>query len=270
MLSVAVYGKGGIGKSFVASNLAVHWALSGRRVVLVGCDPKGDSSRNLAPGAGPPSALERLIDPVRRPGRVDELIVRSPQGVDCIEAGGPEPGEGCGGMGILKLFQFLNREGFQADVRFDVRVYDVLGDVVCGGFVAPMKFAAPLLVVVVVSDDVHSLYAANQVARAVQRYEQAGVRLAGVVVNSSTGGGRAARFARGISAEVLAEIPRIAAVSDADARRVPAILHEQASALARPIASLAAALDRSDISTLQKVTPLAPAQFDAVMSDTEV
>jgi len=268
-IRVAVYGKGGVGKSFVSSNLCVLLARSGREVALVGCDPKGDSSRNLVGSAGALCALPHLLSTSNPPQTVDELIVTGVENVGCIEAGGPEPGEGCGGMGVLKLFQFLDKQGFLSDCPYDSVVFDVLGDVVCGGFAAPMKFAAPLDVLVVVSEEVHSMYAANRIALAVNRYALMGVRFAGLVVNRRQQEGsieHVRQFAAELGTDILAVIPRSPAVFRADTERTPAILHENCGQLRPPFQNIVNRLTNPDSETTPAVTPLSTEEFDRLMS----
>ncbi len=267
-LRLAVYGKGGIGKSFVSANLSVLFAKD-HRVIHVGCDPKGDSTRNLAAGSPPEPALNKLLELTSQPGSVTDLLSHGIADVDCIEAGGPEPGEGCGGMGILKLFQFLTRTRFFAESTYDVQVFDVLGDVVCGGFVAPMRFAAPLTVLVVVSEEVHSLYAANQVAKAVRRYADAGVALAGLVLNrrdNHSSVDHVARFAAALGTTVLAELPRTPAVFDADLARLPAVVKEPTGPLANEFGHLSTRILDFEPVGATTVTPLESADFDRLLS----
>lgn len=264
---VAVYGKGGVGKSFVSANLAVALANSGKKTVLVGCDPKGDSCRNLVPKGKIKLALPLLLDQANPPRGVSDLIVTGSAGVACIEAGGPEPGEGCGGMGVLRLFQFLERQDFVAAAGFDALVFDVLGDVVCGGFAAPMKFAAPMQVLVVVSDDVHSLYAANRIAMAVCRYGKLGVTFAGLVVNRRQDGFEAPhveQFATRLSTRILATLPRAKGVLDADSQRTPASLHPACPELRRPFVDICETLCLGE-RILKPVTPLTQDKFDDLM-----
>lgn len=270
-LRLAVYGKGGIGKSFVAANLSATLARS-TRVIHIGCDPKGDSTRNLLP-AVPPVALDRLIDITNQPADVAELTVRSHLGPDCIEAGGPEPGEGCGGMGILKLFQFLHRKRFFDLPAHDVCLFDVLGDVVCGGFVAPLRFAAPLFAAVVVSEEVHSLFAANQVAKAVLRYHDEGARFAGLILNRRENDAdvdHVHRFARQLGTVLLQELPRTPVVLRADKARRTLVDFAPTDPMAAMFQQLADRLLGLDVEAPAPVTPLSPPQFDAIFQDDTV
>jgi nitrogenase iron protein NifH len=267
-LRLAVYGKGGIGKSFVAANLSATFARS-KHVIHIGCDPKGDSTRNLLP-AVPPVALDRLIDISNQPENVAQLTVRSDLGPDCIEAGGPEPGEGCGGMGILKLFQFLHRTRFFSCPVHDVCLFDVLGDVVCGGFVAPLRFAAPLFAAVVVSEEVHSLFAANQVAKAVLRYHDEGARFAGLILNrreNDSDVSHVHRFARELGTVLLQELPRTPVVLQADKARRTLVDFAPNDPMIEMFQHLAHRLLALNVEAPAQVTPLSPPQFDALFQD---
>jgi nitrogenase iron protein NifH len=269
-LRLAIYGKGGIGKSFVSANLSVLFAKA-HKVIHVGCDPKGDSTRNLAAGNPPEPALDKLLKMQAGPASVRDLLTAGIAGVDCVEAGGPEPGEGCGGMGILKLFQFLTRTGFFKDSPYSIQLFDVLGDVVCGGFVAPMRFATPLTVLVVVSEEVHSLYAANQVAKAVRRYAESGVSLAGLVLNRRDNRSEMEhvhRFAAALGTTVLAELPRTPEVFDADLARLPVVVKEPASLLTAEFHQLKARILDFDPGQSSAVTPLDAVRFDLLLSPT--
>ncbi len=266
-LRLAVYGKGGIGKSFVSANLSVLFAKD-RRVIHVGCDPKGDSTRNLTAQNPPEPALGKLLDCAAPPESVSDLVRQGIRGVDCVEAGGPEPGEGCGGMGILKLFQFLTRTGFFKESDYQVQLFDVLGDVVCGGFVAPMRFAAPLTILVVVSEEVHSLFAANQVAKAVRRYADSGVSLAGLVLNRRDNLARVdhvGRFAEALGTTVIADLLRTPEVFDADVARKPVVVQEPTGLLAIEFHLLTERLREFEPEGSGTVTPLDSATFDALM-----
>lgn len=266
-LRLAIYGKGGIGKSFVAGNLSVLLCAD-RSLLHVGCDPKGDSTRNLL-SPSPPPALERLIDVSDPPREVQDLVVASPFGPDCVEAGGPEPGEGCGGMGILKLFQFLERKRFFARAEYRTLLFDVLGDVVCGGFVAPLRFGSPLLVVVVVSEEVHSLYAANQVAKAVARYHGEGSRFAGLVLNRREAGldvSHVERFTKRLGTTILADLPRTTQVLQADGARMPIVLYSPKLDICAQLCGLAGRLAGLDAVALPAVTPLSPCDFELLFA----
>lgn len=186
MLRIAFYGKGGIGKSTVAAHLSAAFARTGKRVLHIGCDPKADSTRCLTSGRIP-TVLETL-------GRSEELLAREQLvfpgafGVSCVEAGGPQAGAGCAGLGITAMADELNRLGILEE-PWDVVVYDVLGDVVCGGFAVPMRKHFVDRVYLITSADFMALYAANNIMRGVARYSGAAPLLGGLIQNRSHGAG---------------------------------------------------------------------------------
>lgn len=165
-LRIAFYGKGGIGKSTIACNIAALFAKNGKNVLQIGCDPKADSTRILT-GGKTQSVLAQLL----KKGHVEQedILYKGKFGVYCVESGGPEAGNGCAGLGIITAIEELNRlEIFQHP--WDVIIYDVLGDVVCGGFSVPMRQNYVDLVYVVSSSNFMSLYAANNILKGIQRY----------------------------------------------------------------------------------------------------
>lgn len=183
MESIAIYGKGGVGKSVIATNLSVHYAQAGLRVLHVGCDPKHDSAiRLLETPDNIRTVLEVLSDnPEETPS--EEFLTIGRYGIACCEAGGPLPGVGCGGRGVARVIETLDEMQILQSGRFDVAIFDVLGDVVCGGFAAPLREGFARKVVIVVSEEPMALFAANNISRAVGIYQENGVRLAGLVVN---------------------------------------------------------------------------------------
>ena len=183
MKKIAIFGKGGIGKSTYSSNLAAIYARRGLRVLLVGCDPKHDTTVALTEGAPIRTAVEHSA--FMESGKMDAagLVARGRLGVDCVEAGGPEPGIGCAGRGISRMIEILEEAGYLEDDRYDVALFDVLGDVVCGGFAAPLRQNLADTVLIVTSEELMSLYAANNVARAVRNYAANGASLVGLAAN---------------------------------------------------------------------------------------
>ena len=180
--SMAFYGKGGVGKSTVVSNLTATLAQMGRRVLQVGCDPKRDSSRNLIK-TFPPITLMDLLSAGRTNLKQSDIVMDGGQNVDCIEVGGPKPGVGCAGRGLGRLFEELEEMSI-FDEDYDYIFYDVLGDVVCGGFAVPMRSGYAEEVYVVTSGEFMSLYAANNIARGIQNYANEGdVRMGGLIAN---------------------------------------------------------------------------------------
>lgn len=183
MLKIAIYGKGGIGKSTISSNLSVTLAMRGMKVMQIGCDPKADSTIQLR--AGKP--LISILDVMRSKGGtacLEDLVTEGSYGVLCAEAGGPTPGMGCAGRGIITAFEALEeREAFQV-YKPDVVIYDVLGDVVCGGFAMPIREGYADQVFIVTSGENMALYAAANIATAVQSFEDRGYAgLGGLILN---------------------------------------------------------------------------------------
>ena len=180
---LAIYGKGGIGKSTTTSNLSAALADMGYKVMQFGCDPKADSTNTLRDGSYIPSVLELLRD---RPS-VDahEAIFRGYNGIYCVEAGGPAPGVGCAGRGITTAVQLLKQQRIFDELELDYVIYDVLGDVVCGGFAVPIREGIAEHVFTVSSADFMAVYAANNLFRGIQRYSNSGgALLGGVIANS--------------------------------------------------------------------------------------
>ncbi|SDP54797.1 nitrogenase iron protein [Selenomonas ruminantium] len=180
---IAIYGKGGIGKSTTTQNLTAGLAELGKQVMVVGCDPKADSTRLLLGGL----AQKTVLDTLRDEGEDVELdsILKTGYGeTRCVESGGPEPGVGCAGRGIITSIGLLERLGAYTD-DLDYVFYDVLGDVVCGGFAMPIREGKAKEIYIVASGEMMSLYAANNISKGIARYaEKGGVRLGGIICNS--------------------------------------------------------------------------------------
>ncbi len=206
---VAIYGKGGIGKSFTLANLSYMMAQQGKKVLLIGCDPKSDTSSLLFGGRACPTIIETSAKKklAGEPVAVGDVCFKR-DGVFAMELGGPEVGRGCGGRGIIHGFELLEKLGFH-DWGFDYVLLDFLGDVVCGGFGLPNARDMCQKVIVVGSNDLQSLYVANNVCSAVEYFRKLGgnVGVAGLVVNKDDGTGEAQAFAEAVGIPVLASIP---------------------------------------------------------------
>jgi len=213
---IAIYGKGGIGKSFALANLSYMMARLGKRVLLIGCDPKSDTTSLLFGGRACPTILETSSRKklAGEPISVSDVCFKR-DGVYAMELGGPEVGRGCGGRGIIHGFETLEKLGFH-DWGFDFVLLDFLGDVVCGGFGLPIARDMCQKVMVVGSNDLQSLYVANNVCSAVEYFRRLGgnVGVAGLVINKDDGTGEAQAFAAAAGIPVLASIP-----ADDDIRR---------------------------------------------------
>ncbi len=207
---IAIYGKGGIGKSFTLANLSHMMAEQGKRVLLIGCDPKSDTTSLLFGGKACPTIIETST---RKKLAGEEVkigdVCYKRGGVFAMELGGPEVGRGCGGRGIIHGFELLEKLGFH-DWDFDYVLLDFLGDVVCGGFGLPIARDMAQKVILVASNDLQSLYVANNVCSAVEYFRKLGgnVGVAGLVINKDDHSGEAQAFAEAVKIPVLAAIPQ--------------------------------------------------------------
>jgi chlorophyllide a reductase subunit X len=213
---IAIYGKGGIGKSFTLANLSYMMAQQGKKVLLIGCDPKSDTTSLLFGGKACPTIIETSTKK-KLAGEAVAIgdVCFKRDGVYAMELGGPEVGRGCGGRGIIHGFELLEKLGFH-EWGFDFVLLDFLGDVVCGGFGLPIARDMCQKVIVVGSNDLQSLYVANNVCSAVEYFRKLGgnVGVGGLVINKDDGTGEAQAFADAAGIPVLASIP-----ADEDIRR---------------------------------------------------
>ncbi len=220
MIKIALYGKGGIGKSTTASNLSMALSEMGLRVMQVGCDPKADSTGALCGG----NRITTVLDAIRAKGgsvALEDIVTVGDGGVVCIEAGGPTPGVGCAGRGIITAFEKLEQLGAFERYQPDVVIYDVLGDVVCGGFAMPIRGGYARNVFVVTSGEKMAIYAAGNIAIAVDNFKARGyARLSGVILNCRNVEDekqRVEKFAEDIDSKVISVIPRDSIVQQAEA-----------------------------------------------------
>jgi chlorophyllide a reductase subunit X len=206
---IAIYGKGGIGKSFTLANLSYMMAQQGKRVLLIGCDPKSDTTSLLFGGKACPTIIETSAKKklAGEEVKIGDVCFKR-DGVFAMELGGPEVGRGCGGRGIIHGFELLEKLGFH-EWGFDYVLLDFLGDVVCGGFGLPIARDMCQKVIIVGSNDLLSLYVANNVCSAVEYFRKLGgnVGVAGIVINKDDGTGEAAAFAEKVGIPVLSAIP---------------------------------------------------------------
>lgn len=219
MKKIAVYGKGGIGKSTTVSNIAAAMAERKLTVLQIGCDPKADSTRNLTEGKN----IATVLDVLREKGdaSLSDLVIRSSSGVLCVESGGPVPGVGCAGRGIITAFEKLEELEVYEEYKPDVVLYDVLGDVVCGGFAMPIRGGYADEVCIVTSGEMMSLYAASNIAYAVKSFGKRGyASLRGLILNSKNIENEeelVGKTAEEINAEILYKLPRDKSVQEAEA-----------------------------------------------------
>jgi nitrogenase iron protein NifH len=227
MRQIAIYGKGGIGKSTTTQNLVAGLVALKKKVMIIGCDPKSDSTRLMLHA----KAQSTVMDLIRERGTVEDLtlsdVLRLGYGdVKCVESGGPEPGVGCAGRGVITAINFLEAEGaYTPDLDFVF--YDVLGDVVCGGFAMPIRENKAQEIYIVVSGEMMAMYAANNIAKGILKYATTGkVRLAGLICNSRNTDKEPElieALAKRLGTQMIHFIPRDNAVQRAELRRMTVI-----------------------------------------------
>jgi len=212
MIKLAIYGKGGIGKSTVTSNLAAAFASLGKKVIQIGCDPKADSTINLLGGVPVKPVMTYLRENEDDPESIEDISKIGFGEVLCIETGGPTPGLGCAGRGIIATFQLLEDLDLFEEVKPDVVLYDVLGDVVCGGFAAPIREGYASKVLIVTSGEKMALYAANNINQAVKNFEDRGyATVEGIILNHrnvENENEKVQEFADSNGLKIVGEIPR--------------------------------------------------------------
>ncbi|MBR1529309.1 MAG: nitrogenase iron protein [Oscillospiraceae bacterium] len=221
MRQIAIYGKGGIGKSTTTQNLTAGLVERGSKVMVVGCDPKADSTRLLLGGL----AQKTVLDTLREAGEdieLEDILKEGYKGTRCVESGGPEPGVGCAGRGIITSIGLLERLGAYTD-DLDYVFYDVLGDVVCGGFAMPIREGKAKEIYIVASGEMMALYAANNISKGIARYaKQGGVRLGGIICNSRKVDRErelVAAFAKELGTQLIHFVPRDNEVQRAEIRK---------------------------------------------------
>ncbi|MDR2103371.1 MAG: AAA family ATPase [Treponema sp.] len=220
MKKIAVYGKGGIGKSTTVSNLSAALSMEGFRVMQIGCDPKADSTKNLTGGKSVGTVLD-VLRGKKGPVYLEDLVTPGFNGILCVEAGGPTPGIGCAGRGIIAAFEKLEELGAYEAYKPDIVLYDVLGDVVCGGFAMPMREGYADEVVIVSSGEMMALYAAYNIAQAIKNFAgRSYASLSGIILNRRNIENERTlteKAAAEIGTGIIGEIPRCSLVQDAEA-----------------------------------------------------
>ena len=226
----AIYGKGGIGKSTTTQNLVAALAEAGKKVMIVGCDPKADSTRLILHA----KAQNAVMQLAAEAGSVEDLELEDVmavgyRGVKCVESGGPEPGVGCAGRGVITAINFLEEEGAY-DEDLDFVFYDVLGDVVCGGFAMPIRENKAQEIYIVCSGEMMAMYAANNIAKGIVKYANSGgVRLAGLICNSRNTDREddlIIALAEKLGTQMIHFVPRDNAVQHAEIRRMTVVEYD--------------------------------------------
>ncbi|MEL6780338.1 MAG: nitrogenase iron protein [Cyanobacteria bacterium J06597_16] len=223
MRQIAFYGKGGIGKSTTSQNTLAAMAEQGQRIMIVGCDPKADSTRLMLHSKAQTTILHLAAERgAVEDLELEEVLLTGYRDVKCVESGGPEPGVGCAGRGIITAINFLEEEGAYEDLDFVS--YDVLGDVVCGGFAMPIREGKAQEIYIVVSGEMMAMYAANNIARGVLKYAQSGgVRLGGLICNSRNTDRETElieALAEKLNTQMIHFVPRDNVVQHAELRRM--------------------------------------------------
>jgi nitrogenase iron protein NifH len=239
----AIYGKGGIGKSTTTQNLVAGLAELGKKVMIVGCDPKADSTRLILHS----KAQNTIMEMAAEAGTVEDLeledVLKTGYGdIKCVESGGPEPGVGCAGRGVITAINFLEEEGaYEEDLDFVF--YDVLGDVVCGGFAMPIRENKAQEIYIVCSGEMMAMYAANNISKGIVKYANSGgVRLAGLICNSRNTAREdelIMELARQLGTQMIHFVPRDNVVQRAEIRRMTVIEYDPKAKQAQEYRDLA-------------------------------
>ena len=262
---LALYGKGGIGKSTICANLSAALAERGERVLQIGCDPKHDSTRLLMHGRALPTVLDYLKDVPKEAAVIDTVLGEGYRGIGCIEAGGPRPGVGCAGRGIISAFEFLERN--KVKDKYDDVLYDVLGDVVCGGFAVPIRREYADTIFLVTSGEFMALYAANNILRGVRNFDgDRHRRVAGILYNRRNVAGedrRVERFAEAVGLPVVATVPRSDAFAHAEEKKCTVVELGEAGPERDVFLKLADKVSRG--LTLYEARPLSDEDLESVV-----
>ena len=262
---IAIYGKGGIGKSTTTQNLTAGLAESGKKIMVVGCDPKADSTRLLLGTF----AQRTVLDTLRETGedvKLENIVRIGFGGIKCVESGGPEPGVGCAGRGIITSIGLLEQLGAYDD-DLDYVFYDVLGDVVCGGFCMPIREGKAKEIYIVASGEMMALYAAKNIAKGIAKFAQkGGVRLGGIICNSRNVD-REIDLLRAFCAELGTQliyfVPRDNVVQRAEINRKTVIEYAPDSQQADEYRRLAKAIDENTYFTIPK--PLSQERLEEIL-----
>jgi nitrogenase iron protein NifH len=251
---VAIYGKGGIGKSTTTQNLTAALAEMGMEIMIVGCDPKADSTRLILNGL----AQQTVLDTLREEGEdveLENILKPGYGGIRCVESGGPEPGVGCAGRGIITSINMLEQLGAYTD-NLDYVFYDVLGDVVCGGFAMPIREGKAEEIYIVASGEMMAMYAANNIAKGILKFaESGGCRLGGIICNSRKVDNELemlTAFAEELGSQLIHFVPRDNMVQHAEINKKTVIDHDPSHVQAEEYRTLARAIDNNKLFVIPK------------------
>jgi nitrogenase iron protein NifH len=267
MRKIAIYGKGGIGKSTTTQNTVAALAEMGKNIMVVGCDPKADSTRLLLGGL----SQNTVLDTLRESGEdldLEDVVKLGFKGTRCVESGGPEPGVGCAGRGIITSINLLEQLGaYSEKIGLDYVFYDVLGDVVCGGFAMPIREGKAKEIYIVVSGEMMAMYAANNICKGIVKFAEAGgVRLGGLICNSRKVDNEQAlilALAEKLGTQMIHFVPRDNVVQRAEINRKTVIEFEQAAGQADEYRKLAAVMDGNEVFVIPK--PLTTDELEALL-----
>jgi nitrogenase iron protein NifH len=267
MRKIAIYGKGGIGKSTTTQNTVAGLAEMGKKIMVVGCDPKADSTRLLLGGL----LQGTVLDTLRNEGEdveLEDIRKIGYKGVICVESGGPEPGVGCAGRGIITSINLLEQLGaYAVTPALDYAFYDVLGDVVCGGFAMPIREGKAQEIYIVVSGEMMAMYAANNICKGIVKFAEAGgVRLGGLICNSRKVDNEKQMieaFAKALGTQMIHFVPRDNMVQRAEINRKTVIDFEPGHPQADEYRSLAKAIDGNKMFVIP--TPITQDQLEKLL-----
>lgn len=268
MRKVAIYGKGGIGKSTTTQNTVAGLVELGKKVIVVGCDPKADSTRLLLGGL----AQKTVLDTLREEGEdveLEDVVKLGFRGARCVESGGPEPGVGCAGRGIITSINLLEQLGAYNEDQFetDYVFYDVLGDVVCGGFAMPMREGKAQEIYIVCSGEMMAMYAANNICKGIVKFAEAGgVRLGGIICNSRKCDNEQPMieaFAKKLGTQMIHFVPRDNMVQRAEINRKTVIEFEPTHSQADEYRTLARKVDQNKMLVIP--TPLEIEELEVLL-----
>lgn len=267
MRQVAIYGKGGIGKSTTTQNLTAALGEMGKQIMIVGCDPKADSTRLILGGL----AQQTVLDTLREEGddiELDEIMKTGFSGIRCVESGGPEPGVGCAGRGIITSINMLESLGaYTPDL--DYVFYDVLGDVVCGGFAMPIREGKAEEIYIVASGEMMAMYAANNISKGIRKFaDTGGTRLGGIICNSRKVDNEynmIKAFAEELGSQMIHFVPRDNIVQRAEINKKTVIDFEPEAEQADEYRALAKAIDANELFVVPK--PMAQDRLEQILMD---